>query len=320
MEDGGRTASDVQKDEMLLKMQERLKAPLEWPSIDSCKILDVQPQHFDEVLRLIKVNEKTIRNVHGKNEHLQCDLESRPITCCTVSYICMNFLIQLQRHYFKDDPMCASAGLVKDPLSVECYLDYIRVWMKDTTSLVALSSKSERVVGVVVARPNIEVDRSITYSRMQIHEGEVLEKIMDFKNTLVKQADVHNYFNCREIFRLYILCVHPSYRSKGLGTALLEAFILMAIALQMPAIVALLTSGVTQELAMRLGFKVLNEIQYSRWILNDKAVFINPGVGNYSAALFGMLTPSMEYLENIWRERRILKREEERRRNKRKHR
>ncbi|XP_011306801.1 uncharacterized protein [Fopius arisanus] len=278
MEDGGRTASDVQKDEMLLKMQERLKAPLEWPSIDSCKILDVQPQHFDEVLRLIK------------------------------------------RHYFKDDPMCASAGLVKDPLSVECYLDYIRVWMKDTTSLVALSSKSERVVGVVVARPNIEVDRSITYSRMQIHEGEVLEKIMDFKNTLVKQADVHNYFNCREIFRLYILCVHPSYRSKGLGTALLEAFILMAIALQMPAIVALLTSGVTQELAMRLGFKVLNEIQYSRWILNDKAVFINPGVGNYSAALFGMLTPSMEYLENIWRERRILKREEERRRNKRKHR
>lgn len=65
--------------------------------------------------------------------------------------------------------MCASAGLPEDPQSVECYLEYIRVWMKDTTSLVAVSTKSERVVGVVIARPNIEVDRSITYSRMQVN-------------------------------------------------------------------------------------------------------------------------------------------------------
>ncbi|XP_063991952.1 uncharacterized protein LOC135170236 [Diachasmimorpha longicaudata] len=274
MEEGGRTASDVERDEMLVKMQERMKAPLEWPSIGSCKILDLQPQHFSEALRLIK------------------------------------------RHYFKDDPMCAAAGLSEDPISVEYYLECIRMWMKDTTSLVAVSGKSGRVVGVVIARINVEVDRSITYSRMQIHEGQVLEKIMDFKNTLVKEADIHNYFKSPEVFRLYILCIHPSYQTKGLGTALLEAFIQMAIALGVPAIVALLTCGVTHELATELGFEVLNEIQYSRWIVNDRAIFINPGIGNYSAALFGMFTPSMKYLEKIWRERRALKREEERRRKK----
>lgn len=60
MEEPGRTASEVEKDEMLLKMQERMKAPLEWPSIDGCKILDLQPPHFDEALRLIKVSKSTI--------------------------------------------------------------------------------------------------------------------------------------------------------------------------------------------------------------------------------------------------------------------
>ena len=64
--------------------------------------------------------------------------------------------------------MCKSSFLLNDPESVKGYLDLIRVWMKDSTSIVALSSKSDRVIGTAITRINSALDKTNTYSRVQV--------------------------------------------------------------------------------------------------------------------------------------------------------
>ena len=64
--------------------------------------------------------------------------------------------------------MCKSIELLRDPTSVKTYLDLITNYMKDTTSLVAISAKSGRVVGALITRINSRSERSNTYSRVNV--------------------------------------------------------------------------------------------------------------------------------------------------------
>lgn len=64
--------------------------------------------------------------------------------------------------------MCKAGSLLDDQTSMNAYLDLIKTWMKDTTSLVALSLASGRVVGVAVTRINSKSDKSDTYNRVLV--------------------------------------------------------------------------------------------------------------------------------------------------------
>ncbi|XP_057320030.1 uncharacterized protein LOC130664214 [Microplitis mediator] len=97
----------------------------------------------------------------------------------------------IKHHFFPNDPMCKAINLIRDNVSINNYLELIRVWMKDTMSLVAISSKSERVIGTAIMRIDSLFDKTNTHSRMQIFEGEALKKIMNLTNTLVKQVDAY---------------------------------------------------------------------------------------------------------------------------------
>lgn len=148
----------------------------------------------------------------------------------------------------------------------------------------------------------------------KIFQGGAVEKIMHLNNTLIKKADVYTQLETEIYLRIYILCVHPSYLSKGLKSGLLEAFIQMAIALEIPAIGGIFSSGDDQKLAANLGFKLLLEIPYSQWSLNGEIIFDNPGSGNYSVAFMAMQTPSLDCLKNIWQIRENIMNEDKARR------
>ncbi|XP_032678350.1 uncharacterized protein LOC116847449 [Odontomachus brunneus] len=240
---------EEKKDELMLEMEARIYAPLQWKSLAPCKIQDLKAAQYEEALRLIK------------------------------------------HHFFREEPMCKAASLLEDSRSVNAFLDLIKTWMKDSTSLVALSLTSGRVIGVAVTRVNSESDRSDTYNRILKFEGDTLEDIMHLINAVIKQTNAYREFDSDVYFRIYILCVHPSYQRKGIGTSLLAACVQVASTLKMPAIGGVFTSGLSQSLATKLGFNLVSEIRYSRWVVNDKVVFDDPGKGNYSAAFLGMRIP-----------------------------
>ncbi|KMQ94324.1 hypothetical protein RF55_5533, partial [Lasius niger] len=119
-------------------------------------------------------------------------------------------------------------------------------------------------------------------------EGAALEKIMGLISALIIQTDAYKELECDAYFRVHILCVHPSYQQRNIGTALLNACIRVASTLNMTAIGGVFTSGRSQSLALKLGFHPVSEIRYSRWIVDDQVVFDGTGKGNYSAAFMAM--------------------------------
>lgn len=147
-------------------------------------------------------------------------------------------------------------------------------------------------------------------------QGDVLEKLMELKNELVKQAEAFKQLNKTTILRVYILCVHPSHRSQDLYTALLEACIEMTNVMEIPGIVGMFTSGESQALASRVGFNMLREIHYGQWKIDNQIIFDNPGIGNYSAAFMGFLTPTIQNLMNVRKIRKLNEQEERARRRK----
>ncbi|KAL0099082.1 hypothetical protein PUN28_020260 [Cardiocondyla obscurior] len=194
----------------------------------------------------------------------------------------------IKHHFFREEPMCKAIALLNDQTSVKAYLNLLRTWMKGTLSLVALSAKSKRVIGVAVTRINSDSDKSDTYNRILKFEGDALEKIMSLINDLIKRADVYKLFECDAYFRIHVLCVHPSYQQKGVDQAILEACVRVARTLDLPAIGGIFTSGQSQSLALKSCFRPIAEILYSRWIVDDRVVFDGTGKGNHSAAFMGM--------------------------------
>lgn len=117
---------------------------------------------------------------------------------------------------------------------------------------------------------------------------------MGLINAVIKQANAHEELGCDAYLHLRVFCVHPSYQGKGVGAALLKACVKVASTLDVPAIGGVFTSGLSQSLTLKLGFRLIAEIRYDRWIVHDRVVFDDTGKGNYSAAFMGMRIPRGE--------------------------
>lgn len=150
--------------------------------------------------------------------------------------------------------MCRSIVLLQDKKSLNAYIELLRSWMKEGSSLVAVSRKSGRVVGALICKINISSEMTNTYSRvevndhtklmrfflmnllrlieLQIYSGESLPAIMALKSAIITKANVFEEFDCDKYLRIYALSVHPSYRKKPVAKALLEASFLNAFYLE----------------------------------------------------------------------------------------
>jgi ribosomal protein S18 acetylase RimI-like enzyme len=51
---------------------------------------------------------------------------------------------------------------------------------------------------------------------------------MHLKNSLITQADAYETMGHDTYFRVYVICVHPSYKAEGVAEALLETSIRFA--------------------------------------------------------------------------------------------
>lgn len=139
---------------------------------------------------------------------------------------------------------------------------------------------------------------------------------MNLKNALISKSNIYKQLNVSKIFRIYIVCVHPSYKHRDVYTDLLEACIELAIVNDVPAVVGMFTSNDTQQLSHTIGFNILSEINYGHWKVNHEIVFNNPGIGNYSVALMGMSTPTTQYIDNMRKIKKLKIHEENKKRQK----
>ncbi|XP_067208541.1 uncharacterized protein [Linepithema humile] len=172
----------------------------------------------------------------------------------------------IKHHYFKEEPMCKAAFLLQNQESVNAYLNLIRTWIKDTTSLVALSLASGRVIGIAVTRISSDSDKTDTYNR-------VLVRVLSYKN---------------KCFKLYKFAI-----------SLREDFLNVMLMWHYNTIDGVFTSGLSQSLAPKLGFRFVSEIRYSQWVVDNQIVFDDPGNGNYSAAFMRMQIPFQKSISKL---------------------
>lgn len=57
---------DEEKKNDFIEMEARMYAPLEWDSPEICKIQDLKEAQYDEALRLIKVQQRTKKNLRER--------------------------------------------------------------------------------------------------------------------------------------------------------------------------------------------------------------------------------------------------------------
>ncbi|XP_016844573.1 cuticular protein RR-2 family member 47 isoform X2 [Nasonia vitripennis] len=185
--------------------------------------------------------------------------------------------------------MCKSIKLLKDSASVSGYLDLIRIWLKDTTSLIAISAKSGRIIGVAITRINSFLYKSNTYSRVQIFTGEALEAMMRLKGALVKQANIYESTGHDTYLCIYVICVHPSYKNKGIEKGLLDACSRAATNMKISLLAGIFTSNNDQSIARKMEYSILTQIPYKHWIIDNNVVFDDTEIENYSAAFMILL-------------------------------
>ncbi|XP_058794142.1 uncharacterized protein LOC131665910 [Phymastichus coffea] len=204
----------------------------------------------------------------------------------------------IKHHFFAEEPLCKSSKLLDDSASVASYLNFIRTWMKDTCSLVAVSAKSGRVIGVAITRIDSSIEKSDTFNRVQVYEGEPLKAIMQLKNSLISQADAYQTFGQNAYLRIYVLSIHPSFKIKGVDSALLKACGLVASNMQIPVVAGIFTSNEHQKLAYHCEYLLISEIFYRNWIIDEKVVFDNTGDENVSAAFMFLSVLDTKMKEN----------------------
>lgn len=141
---------DEERDESsVLEMQKKIRGPLGWDSPSYANINDLREIHYDDVLGLIKV--------HFVGTFIETHV--------------FHSTYWSQHHFFKEDPMCKASFMQTDEESMKGYLNLVTVWMKDSTSLVATSSISGRVIAAAITRINSHLDRTNTYSRVQVKKA-----------------------------------------------------------------------------------------------------------------------------------------------------
>ncbi|OXU21911.1 hypothetical protein TSAR_008117 [Trichomalopsis sarcophagae] len=160
---------------------------------------------------------------------------------------------------------------------------------EDTTSLVAISAKSGRIIGAAITRINSFLYKSNTYSRVQIFTGEALEAMMRLKGALVKQANIYESTGHDTYLCIYVLCVHPSYKNKGIEKGLLDACSRAATNMKISLLAGIFTSNNDQSIARKMEYSILTQIPYKNWIIDNNVVFDDTEIENYSAAFMILL-------------------------------
>lgn len=117
-------------------------------------------------------------------------------------------------------------------------------------------AQNDFLAGVLILKVVKQHEFASIFSRVTLFDGEAMTKILNFTGYLNRKADIYGEFNCEAFLRYYLLCIHPDYRSKGLGFQLLHTAFDVARSLKIPVVMGLFGNYRLQKVAKRLGMKV----------------------------------------------------------------
>ncbi|XP_048487335.1 uncharacterized protein LOC105394365 [Plutella xylostella] len=212
--------------------------------------------------------------------------------------------VKLLKKEFLNEEVTYRSVNITDPANLEALEEFVhnaRVWMRDKVSLAAVKEKDDTLAGVLLMRIQEKASFSRTFSRVKMTYDPIYTSVMTFYNEVERPVDLFDKLQVRRYSKVYVLALKNRYRHRGIGKLMLKAAIELTKSAGVPAAAGIFTTGRGQAIADQLGFQKFNEVYYSRYLVDDKIVFADTGVGNYSAALMAYRIPEVEEAEELMR-------------------
>ncbi|CAG4945076.1 unnamed protein product [Parnassius apollo] len=200
----------------------------------------------------------------------------------------------IKRHYISEEITFRSVKLAQNQEGTDEYIHNVRIWMKDKMSIAAVKEGTDQLVGVLIMRIQEKSAFSRTFSRVKITYNPLYTSVVTFYNEIEKPVNIFDELGVRRYLKIYILALKARYRHRGLANEMLKAAIALASSANVPAIAGIFTTSRGQVIAEKLGFVKYNEIYYIRYLIDDKIVFTDTGLGNYGAAFMAYRIPDVE--------------------------
>ncbi|KAB0797320.1 hypothetical protein PPYR_08314 [Photinus pyralis] len=173
-----------------------------------------------------------------------------------------------------EEPLTKYSGMLKDPKSVE---DMRNLWIYMLHNRVGLACYKEnsdprgKPIFAGVNCMHIKKKHEPEYK----FSGTTVLQIFGTLVAAANKTDLYEFFGTDAFLSSLGLYVLPEFRGQGIGLEMLLARQEMCKALKVKAAITLFTSTVSQVLAEKAGYNVLNEISYAD--LRDVYKFDYPG-------------------------------------------
>ncbi|XP_053681713.1 uncharacterized protein LOC128732481 [Sabethes cyaneus] len=156
----------------------------------------------------------------------------------------------MKTFFLRDEPMCSSVGLDKDPVALEEFSQMWQTIAKQRVAIVCFREGSDEIVGLNMLTV---VSRSESSKQLKF-ESVGLQTVYDSYVGMLKQADLFEKYGVEHYLSAWGLSVAPKYRGRGIATELLRARIPICRALGFRLTVTLFSTPGSQIPAAKVGF------------------------------------------------------------------
>ncbi|XP_055617781.1 uncharacterized protein LOC129763058 [Toxorhynchites rutilus septentrionalis] len=192
-------------------------------------------------------------------------------------------ITHMRNIFLRDEPMCGSVGLYKDPIGLEEFGQMWRNIAAQKCAIVCFREGSDDIAGLNMLTV-VSKDANKDYK----FKSEPLRLVYEAYVGLVKQANIFERYGVDHYLSAWGLSVHPNYRGRGIATELLRARIPICKAMGLTLSVTLFSNPGSQIPAAKVGF--FDEIVVTYKQLEEQGYYF-PG---FSCELNKLMTLKVE--------------------------
>ncbi|XP_041971861.1 uncharacterized protein LOC121727882 [Aricia agestis] len=200
----------------------------------------------------------------------------------------------LRKHYLNEEITYKSVKILDDEEGTEEFLSNAKIWLKDKMSIAAVKEGTDKLVGLLIMRIQEKNAFSRTFSKVKFTYNERYTTVMKFYRDVEQDTNLFEELGVRRYFKIYVLALKPRYRHRGIAKEMLRCTKGLCESAQVPALAGIFTTARSRQIADEIGFQKIKELYYTRYLVNEKRVFWDTGLGNYGAALMAYRIPDIE--------------------------
>ena len=176
-----------------------------------------------------------------------------------------------QDHFFPDEPLAQSIGLLMD----DELRGLMRSAIQEHVSIALVSVETGKVVGGRV----IKLETRNDTHDVSALKSDVLRTYVTIISELDRRCNIYNYYNVEDVIHFYGICVHSDYRRRGIGEKLMRAAVCFVSHLDLGDVVIKGegTSVFSRQVFEKIGFETLSEVVFADYTVDGKAVTAGRG-------------------------------------------